>query len=54
MLDAGTFTFILKLDARWWMLDAGTFILKLEARSWMLDAGCWNLETECWMLEHLF
>jgi hypothetical protein len=21
------------------MLDAGTFILKLEARSWMLDAG---------------
>jgi hypothetical protein len=53
MLDAGTFTFILKLDARSWMLDAGSwkldagtfnFILKLDARNWMLDAGCWMLE----------
>jgi hypothetical protein len=38
-LDAGTFNFILKLEAGCWMLDAGTFILKLEARRWMLDAG---------------
>jgi hypothetical protein len=25
------------LEARNWMLDAGTFILKLDAKRWMLE-----------------